>query len=158
MIRKATYLDTNFMVDIWLEASLLAHPFISPNYWKENQDAMRNIYIPSSDSYVYIDEESQKVVGFISMNEAYLAAIFVASAMQGKGIGKKLLNYVKTFTPCITLCVYSKNKSSISFYQYEGFQFIEERIDENTSENEWVMRYDSSLHTFHPQPDRLERK
>ncbi len=158
MIRKATFKDIDIMVDIWLEASLLAHNFISPDYWKDNLDVMRNIYIPSSESYVHIDDRSKKIVGFISMNQEYLAAIFVSPPMQGKGIGKKLLNYVKAFTPSITLSVYSKNTPSISFYQHEGFQLVEERIDEDTLENEWVMKYDSSMHTSHPQPDRSERK
>lgn len=158
MIREATSQDIDRIIDIWLGASLLAHDFISFDYWIGNQEAMRNYYIPSCKTYVYEDRESREVLGFVSMNDDYLAAIFVTPAFQGKGIGKKLLNYVKNISPEITLSVYSKNTPSIHFYTREGFRQIEERLDENTNEYEWVMKYDSSWHTAHQLPDRSEKK
>lgn len=141
MIRLATPQDINRIVDIWMEASLLAHHFIPASYWKENEGAMRSIYIPSCDTYVYEDEESQEVIGFLSMKETYLAALFVAPAMQGKGVGKKLMDYAKQLSSQITLCVYSKNIRSVNFYKKEGFTPVKERIETNTNEKEWVMTY-----------------
>lgn len=158
MIREATSLDIDRIIDIWLGTSLLAHDFIAADYWIGNQEAMRNQYIPSCKTYVYEDNESGEVLGFVSMNEGYLAAIFVTPAFQGKGIGRELLNYVKNISPVITLSVYSKNTPSIHFYKREGFRQMEERLDRNTNEYEWVMKYDSSWHTAHPQPDQSEKK
>ena len=158
MIRESTKQDIDRVVEIWLETSLLAHSFIDSDYWIANREAMRNTYIPSCKTYVYVDDDSQQIVGFASVAENYLAALFVTPSMQGKGIGRKLMNYLKQFLSSIDLTVYSKNIPSIAFYQREGFNFIEERIDKNTKEKEWVMKYDSSLHTSHQQPDRSEKK
>ncbi len=140
MIRTYQEQDLNRMTEIWLEASLLAHPFVNADYWKEQTDAMRNVYLPASNSLVYIDNRGD-IAGFISMVDNYLAAIFIAPDKQGQGIGKKLLEEVKRNHDTITLAVYSKNERAIQFYKREGFEQTEERTDTNTGEKEWLMTY-----------------
>ena len=77
MIRSYNSQDTDRVIRIWLEASILAHHFIPAMYWIEKQEDMRNIYLPESDTYVFEDEKTKSVQGFISMVGNYLAAIFV---------------------------------------------------------------------------------
>jgi len=50
-------------------------------------------YLPQSETYVAI--KNQEMVGFISMVDNYLAALFVKTELQGKGIGTALLNFIK---------------------------------------------------------------
>lgn len=140
MIRIYKEQDLDRMTEIWLEASLLAHPFIKADYWKEQADAMRNIYLISSQNFVYIDENGE-ITGFVAMVDDYLAAIFVTPDKQGQGIGKKLLDEVKHNHNTITLTVYSRNEQAIQFYKREGFEETEERTDTNTGEKEWLMTY-----------------
>lgn len=140
MIREYKKEDIDRMTTIWLEASLLAHPFIEGNYWKEQATAMRDIYLPASQNLVYTDENGD-IAGFVSMVDDYLATIFVNPDKQGQGIGKELLNEVKRRHTIITLAVYSKNTQAIRFYEREGFEKTEERIDTNTGEKEWLMTY-----------------
>jgi putative acetyltransferase len=86
MIRKSGGSDIDSVLDIWLPASIKAHDFVEASFWESQVENMRNIYIPASETYVF--ENKSKVVGFYSLNENNLAAIFVSPEFQGKGIGK----------------------------------------------------------------------
>lgn len=133
--------DTDRVVRIWLEASILAHHFIPAMYWIGKQEDMKNVYLPASATYVYVDEQTGLVQGFISMVDNYLAALFVIPEAQGKGIGTALMDYVKKKHPEIALKVYAKNEPSVAFYEKQGFRLVEEQIEEETAEKEFVMKW-----------------
>ena len=130
MIRSYNSQDTDRVIRIWLEASILAHHFIPAMYWIGKQEDMRNVYLPGSDTYVFEDEKTKSVQGFISMVGNYLAAI-----------GKALIEYVKKIYPEITLRVYAKNEPSVAFYEKQGFRFVEKHVEEETGEQELVMKW-----------------
>lgn len=131
--------DEKQVLTIWLEASIIAHDFIPAEYWKEKVNDMRDIYLPSSKTYVYIQREEVK--GFLSLVDNYIAALFVSPKEQGKGIGKELMKFVKNLFPVLELGVYSKNENSVAFYKKQDFQVINEKVDEPTGHRELVMRY-----------------
>lgn len=125
---------------IWLEASLIAHDFIQPDYWRNNLNGMVTKYIPGAETYV--DETNNEINGFISIvNDDTIAAIFVNPTKQGLGIGGKLINFVKEKYEGLSLTVYSKNAKSRSFYEKHGFVNGAERIDEAAGEREVVMKW-----------------
>lgn len=135
---KEDYLED--ILQIWLDASILAHDFMPANYWISKLGDMKNIYIPASETYVYLDE-SLKVLGFISLIENFIAAIFVSPTQQGKGIGTELMSYIKTTHQSLELRVYKANDKSVQFYKKQGFIVIEEKIEDHTVHKELVMRY-----------------
>lgn len=139
MIRPYHINDSEQVINIWLTASIIAHDFIPASYWKSKVADMRDIYIPSSNTQVY--EENGEVLGFISLLENYLAAIFVLPTAQGKGIGKHLIAWAKENCPSLQLSVYVDNANSVAFYKKQGFVIIETRIDEATNKEEFVMQY-----------------
>lgn len=141
MIRSYNSQDVDRVIRIWLETSILAHHFIPAMYWIGKQGDMRDIYLPASKTYVFEDEEKELIQGFVSMVDNYLAAIFVIPEAQGKGIGKTLMEYIKEIHTEITLKVYAKNALSVIFYEKQGFRFIEEQIEEETGEKEFVMKW-----------------
>ena len=53
MIRKFKQSDMESVLKIWLDSSIKAHDFIESNFWESNKDDMREIYIPSSENYIY---------------------------------------------------------------------------------------------------------
>ncbi|MBB4120025.1 putative acetyltransferase [Mesonia hippocampi] len=137
MIRLFKPQDIAKLVELWYDASVIAHDFIEKNYWEEKKKEMAEIYIPNSETYVY--EQAGQIIGFVSLLENYIAAIFVAPAQQGKGVGKALMQFVKQQRKTLTLGVYAKNINSIAFYKKQGFVVVEEKIDEPTGEQELVM-------------------
>ncbi len=138
-IRKLDAKDIDTVVELWYETSVIAHNFIPATYWGKNKEAMASIYLPNSETYLAI--ENEKITGFIAMAKDYLAAIFVNNKMQGKGIGKKLLNFIKEKRSTIQLKVYKKNTKTVEFYKSQDFTIISENKENETGENEFLMEW-----------------
>lgn len=138
-IRKMLPNDVLILADIWLNTSLIAHNFIPENYWIENKTLMIENYLPNSE--VYVAHEADDILGFIALNEHYIAAIFVDEKNQGKGIGKQLINYVMNLRNELRLNVYQKNEKSVNFYKARNFKIISESIDQATQEKEYIMEW-----------------
>jgi putative acetyltransferase len=137
MIRKYSENDMDSVLEIWLNASVKAHDFISAEFWESQVESMRNIYIPVSETYVY--EAESKVVGFYALYGNSLAAIFVSPELQGKGIGKQLLSHAKTQRVELSLSVYKENRASFQFYLSQDFNVVSEQLDEHTGHPEYTM-------------------
>ena len=137
MIRKFGGSDMEPVLDIWLSASIIAHDFIETSFWESQVENMRNIYIPASENYVY--ESNSRVVGFYSLKENILAAIFVFPEFQGKGIGKQLMSHAKKQRDGLTLSVYKENEAGCQFYYSQGFSIVSEQTDERTGHQEYTM-------------------
>ena len=137
MIRKLTEADLTAVIDIWLETNVKAHSFISEKYWQDNFEMVKSA-LPQAEVYVYEENEGE-IAGFIGLTGNYIAGLFVKCDAQSNGIGKKLMDYVKTNRTELTLTVYEKNTRAVSFYHRERFVTDSEKIDENTGEKEFVM-------------------
>jgi putative acetyltransferase len=136
-IRDCKKEDLDILVNLWFEVSLKAHDFISKGYWEAQKRDMKEKYLPIADTYII--EDSHKIVGFISMVDTYLAAIFIDNNSQGRGYGKNLLQYIKGQKQHIELKVYKNNEASCKFYLKNGFRVMEESVDEGTGEKEYLM-------------------
>lgn len=139
MIRELQHSDLDRIIEIWLEASIIAHDFIDRKFWESKVEDMRTIYIPSSETYVY--EEKDTIKGFISLYNNIIAAIFVSPDDQGSGIGKQLIAKSKTVRDQLNLNVYKENAKSIEFYKMCGFEILKEQVDEHTGHVELVMSF-----------------
>ena len=65
MIRAFNEEDTEAVIRIWLEASILSHSFIDKVYWEEKADAMRTLYLPLIEVVVDEDKDTGEVIAFI---------------------------------------------------------------------------------------------
>ncbi|APC47679.1 GNAT family N-acetyltransferase [Virgibacillus halodenitrificans] len=137
MIREYKDTDIDKLIDIWFEGSLQAHDFIDSAYWESQIKEMKDKYIPMSETYVMT--EQTKIIGFVSMVEDYLAALFIDVAYQNNGAGKELLKFVKRQRNEIQLKVYKENFSAIRFYEKNEFIIKKELTDESTNKQEYLM-------------------
>ena len=138
MIRKFRQSDIDQVMSIWLEASIKSHDFIDSEFWESKIKDMRELYIPSGETYVY--EEGDIIKGFLSLNNDTLAALFVSPDSQEKGIGMQLMRKAKDVRENLSLTVYKENIKSIEFYQKCGFKIEQEQIDRHTGHPELVMK------------------
>ncbi|MBJ8031776.1 N-acetyltransferase [Bacillus cereus group sp. N21] len=136
-IRLNKKTEVNKLLEIWYEGSVIAHDFIDKDYWKSQRTEMKEKYLPMSETYVISNEED--IVGFVSMVDNYLAALFIDVKHQGEGYGKELLNFIKRQGNNIKLKVYKKNNNAVKFYLGNGFVVKEESLDEQTDEEEFLM-------------------
>ena len=139
MIRDFKKSDMEKVLDIWLEASIKAHNFIEEDFWKSKLVDMRDVYLPSGETYVF--EKDGLIKGFVSLGEDNLAALFVAPSSQGKGIGRQLMAKAKDVRNNLQLTVYKENNKSVEFYKKCGFKIIKEQVDEHTGHKEFLMGF-----------------
>ena len=138
MIRKLNEADIDKVMDIWMKSTIKAHDFISKEYWQNNYNTVKEVYIPMSETFVYKDVQGIK--GFISeINNEFIGALFVDIDFQGNGIGKQLIDYAVSKYGKLQLAVYKENKKSVEFYINRGFKIIEEQINDDSKHVEYIM-------------------
>lgn len=140
MIRTFRKNDLFVVMQIWLETNIKAHSFIPKDYWTDNYAVVKDL-LPQAEIYVYEDDDSNQIDGFIGLTDNYIEGIFIREALQSRGIGKQLLNYVKKIKSIMSLSVYQKNTCAITFYQREQFVIRSENIDDSTNEKEFIMTW-----------------
>lgn len=138
MIRLFKISDITEVMQIWLDANMQAHNFIPQKYWMDHYDLVKDL-LPQAEVYVYENDTNGFIEGFVGLNENHIAGIFVRGAAQSKGIGKQLMDYIKTGKEKISLTVYLKNRRAIDFYLREHFRCQSESVDESTGEREALM-------------------
>ena len=138
MIRKFENLDLDAVMQIWLQANLDAHVFIPASFWRGHFEIVRDM-LPQAELYVHENEATRQIDGFIGLTENHIEGIFVVKSARSKGIGKALLDYVKSRKPRLYLSVYQKNERALAFYRREQFAVQSEGIDEDTNEAEIQM-------------------
>ena len=136
MIRKYNETEIPRLINIWEEASTKAHPFLSTAFTQMVKKAMTEMYLPNSDTWVF--EESNEIIGFISMLENEIGGLFVDPKHHSKGIGTSLVSHIKQFHKVLEVEVFEKNKIGKPFYEKYGFKLIKEYIHEGS--NEKVLR------------------
>jgi len=140
MIQKWQSENTAPLLSLWLESTTAAHPFIDPSYWKESEPLVRDAYLPSAETWVWM--ESGAVRGFISvMQSQFIGALFVATADIGNGIGQALIGHAKQHFPYLSLEVYQKNSRAVNFYHAQGFRIEDSAWQEETQHPTWIMSW-----------------
>lgn len=138
MIRKYEGSDKEQVMQLWLHTNLQAHAFIDENYWHANTNSVAGMLDAAE---IYVMEINHEVKGFIGLMDEMIAGIFVDADSQSMGIGKQLLDYVKTQRLRLQLCVYKKNQRALNFYLRENFKIESEQLDEATGEIEYLMKW-----------------
>jgi putative acetyltransferase len=129
------------VMDIWLESTIEAHDFISEDYWRKSYELVKDVYMPQSETYVYIEDD--QIVAFISIiNNEFIGALFVNRQYQGRGIGRKLIEFSASLYSNLSLAVYKENDQAVGFYKSMGFKCIKEQLNEDTHKPEYIMGRD----------------
>ncbi len=136
MIRRFERRDIERVMKIWLSSNMEVHSFIPADYWLKNYEPVK---LMIADAEVYVFEYHKTVIGFAGITEGYLAGLFVDAPFRSKGVGKALLDCLKTFYPRITLHVYERNSGAVHFYEREGFSTVSADTDDETGEREYMM-------------------
>ena len=118
-IRKREEKDIEQIVNIWYQASSLAHPFLETEFVEKTKNDLIDIYLPNTETWVY--EDNYKVVGFISMRGNEIGGLFVLPSYHCLGIGTQLINWVKEFHKELEVEVFAKNTIGRAFYEKYGF-------------------------------------
>lgn len=139
MIRKHKPSDLGAILNVWLQASTLAHPFLKDEFVETVKKAMRETYIPNSETWVYV--ENSVILGFIGMQGNEIGGLFVLPIHQSKGVGRTLVNFILEQHDQLEVEVFEKNKIGIPFYTKFGFTTYKQYIMEETGEQVFRMKF-----------------
>ena len=132
MIRKYKETEIPKLLEIWENAALIAHPFLNDEFHQMVKNAMKNMYLPNSDTWVF--EESGEIIGFISMAKNEIGGLFVDPNQQAKGIGTMLVNHMNQYHKTLEVEVFENNKIGKPFYEKNGFKMIKEYLMKETNQ------------------------
>jgi putative acetyltransferase len=138
MIRKYKASELSELLMIWEAAALLAHPFLNSDFHHKVKKAMREVFLPQSNTWVY--ETNEGLAGFISMHNNEIGGLFVHPSKHGKGIGSALVGHMKQFFETLEVEVFEKNAIGKPFYERNGFEQTHEYTHEDTGEKVLRMR------------------
>lgn len=123
---------------IWLAGNLQAHDFIPAEYWTSN---LKAVLTQLPQATLYVARTQTTIQGFLGLQGAYIAGLFVAKAYQKKGIGQALLQTVQAEYPTLTLAVYTKNQIARQFYLRQGFRLKKRQLDPETGVSNDLMSW-----------------
>ena len=141
MIRKREEKHNNEIINVWYEASSLAHPFLEADFVEKAKKDLRDIYIPNTETWVY--EDNNTVIGFISMLGNEIGGLFVLPNNHFKGIGTQLVNFIKESHSELDVEVFEKNAIGRAFYEKYGFVQINKYYHAESKNEVLRLRYKS---------------
>ena len=142
MIRKIKEEDLTKVMTIWVKGNFKANSFIEKDYWLEIYNQVKVDFLENFKTYVYV--ENDEVLGFISINENEIKAIFVKEENRGHEIGTKLLNYYRNNleeNAELFVKVFEKNMNGIIFFSNLQFKNTKIQLNEQFNETEYVMTW-----------------
>jgi putative acetyltransferase len=134
------------VLDAWYQASLVAHSFLTEDFFESERQQIAEHWLPRADVVVY--EIDGAVVGFLALIGNEVGAIFVLPAHQGRGIGRSLMDHARNSRPFLELDVFEANAIGRRFYHAYGFRIVDRHIHEATGQPELRLRLD-----YAPPPD-----
>ena len=142
MIRKIKEEDLTNVMTIWVKGNFQANSFIEKDYWLEIYNQTKVDFLENFKTYVYA--ENDEILGFISIYDNEIKAIYVKEEYRGKGIGSKLINYCRDNLEKdveIFVKVFEKNMNSIIFFSKRQFKNSKIQLNEQFNETEYIMTW-----------------
>ncbi len=130
MLRKYDTDDLAELLDVWYDASQIAHAFLTRDFFDQEQKDILQKYLPNAETWVF--EEEGRVVGFIALIGNEVGAIFVSPRRQGRGVGRALMDHARASRDHLDVEVFEANEIGRAFYDAYGFEVIGERVHEET--------------------------
>ena len=122
--------DLDEVIDVWYRASQIAHSFLSEEFFAAERVEIAESWMPIAETTVY--ELGGRVVGFIALIKNEVGAIFVDPDLQGRGIGRALMDTARDSRPHLELDVFEANSIGRRFYDAYGFESVDRHISEAT--------------------------
>ena len=142
MIRKIKEEDLTKVMTIWVKGNFKANNFIDKDYWLEIYNDTKVDFLKKFKTYVYVKDND--ILGFISIYENEIKAIYVKENNRNEGIGTKLVNYYRsnlTSEKEIFIKIFEKNMKSIICFSKLQFKNTKIQLNEKFNESEYVMTW-----------------
>ena len=140
MTRKYEADDLAELLDVWYDASQIAHPFLTRDFLDRERRNVIQEYLPIAKTWVF--EEEGRVVGFIALIGNEVGGIFVTPGRHGQGIGRALMDHARASRNHLDVEVFEANEIGRAFYDAYGFEVVGTGVHEETREPVLRLRLD----------------
>ena len=130
MIRKYAPNDLAELLQVWHDASQIAHPFWTRDLFEQERRNITQEFLPIAETWVF--ERQGQVVGFVSLLGDEVGGLFVAPTCHRQGIARALMDHARASRDHLELDVFEANEIGRAFYDAYGFGLIGKRLDEET--------------------------
>jgi putative acetyltransferase len=139
MIRPYADEDMGPLLDVWYRASLIAHSFLSEEFFEAERRQIAEEWLAMAETTV--SEVDGTVVGFLSLVGNEVGGLFVDPDYQGGGIGRSLMDNAIESHPVLELDVFEANSIARRFYERYGFQLVDRHMNEAAGHVELRLRF-----------------
>ena len=115
--------DYDEILEVWEASVRHTHHFLTEEHMQFYKPLVRNHYLPAVELYI-IRDAGRKIVAFMGLSDELIEMLFVYPGEQGKGYGKRLLEYATRKKQLDKVDVNEQNEKALSFYLHMGFQII----------------------------------
>mgnify|MGYP001508680821 FL=1 len=115
--------DYDEILEVWEASVRHTHHFLTEEHIQFYKPLVRNHYLPAVELYI-IRDAGRKIVPFMGLSDELIEMLFVNPGEQGKGYGKRLLEYATRKKQLDKVDVNEQNEKALSFYLHMGFQII----------------------------------
>lgn len=120
-ILKAAEADYDEITELWEASVRSTHYFVSEEDILFYKPLVRNRYLQAVDLFVIRNDEN-KISAFIGLSDALIEMLFVHPDAQGKGHGRKLLEFAVREKHIRKVDVNEQNEKALRFYENRGFK------------------------------------
>lgn len=113
--------DYDEITAVWEASVRHTHHFLSEEHIRFYKPLVRNHYLSSVSLYI-VRDAGQRIVAFMGLSDEQIEMLFVAPGEQGKGYGKRLLQYAVRKKQINKVDVNEQNGQALGFYLRMGFQ------------------------------------
>ena len=119
-ITRGTQSDFLQIISLWKESVQYTHSFLREKDFKELEEEMGILYLPSMPE-LWLCHVANDLVAFCANNGPNVEMLFVKPGYMKKGIGRLLLNHIHKLYGPLALDVNEDNKNATAFYLRCGF-------------------------------------
>ena len=121
-IRPGRTSDVHSVLGIWRRAVDATHDFLTPED-RAAIDLEVQVLLPYLPLWVAVDA-NDRPVGFMSLSDLSLDALFIDPLQHGSGIGRSMVEFALRSNSYLLADVNEQNEQAVAFYRRLGFEEV----------------------------------
>ncbi|MBJ2286555.1 GNAT family N-acetyltransferase [Pseudomonas sp. MF6755] len=120
-IRPRVAADDPVLGALWERSVRATHDFLPEDDIQRLLPLVRDTYLPMPALEVWVHEDNAGIAGFIGTGAHNVEMLFIDPDRRGQGIGRQLLDHVRSRHDTLTVDVNEQNPQAVGFYRHYGF-------------------------------------